>query len=87
MNVHDYSLAEISRIVESNDTKILSSHVASSYDSSQVELVLKLNNTDLTRIIASFDRFGYTIKESYHESEQDDDLQDRYDTLMNFLKF
>lgn len=87
MNVHDYSLAEIARIVESNDAKILSSHVASSFDSSQVELVLKLNKTDLTRIIASFERFNYTIKESYHESDHDDDLQDRYDMLMNFLKF
>lgn len=86
MNVHDYSLSEIARIVESNDCKILSSHVASSSESSQVELVIKLNKTDLTRVIASFERFQYNIKASYHESTFDDDLKDRFNTLMNYLK-
>lgn len=86
MNVRDYSFSEIARIVESNDCKILSSHVASSAASSQLELVLKLNKTDLTRIIASFERFEYNVKASYHESTFDDDLKHRYNSFMNYLK-
>jgi CBS-domain-containing membrane protein len=85
MNTHDYTLTEIGRIVESNDAKILSSFVSSNADSTKIEVTLKINRKDLTAILQTFERFNYTVKAWYHQSEFDDDLKTRYDSFMNYI--
>lgn len=85
IGIRDYSLSEISRIIESNDASILSSYITSHVDSTKLELTLKINKTDLSAIIAAFERYNYTIKASYHESEFAQDTMDRYDQLMKYL--
>lgn len=85
LNLHDYSLSEIARIVESNDAKILSSYISSTMESEKIEVTLKINRTDLSPIIQTFNRYNYTIKASFHQSEYVDDLKDRFDSFMSFL--
>ncbi len=85
LNLHDYSLSEISRIVESNDAKILSLYISSHIDSTKLEVTIKINRTDLSAIIQTFNRYNYTIKASFHQSEYVDDLKDRFDSFMSFL--
>ena len=85
MNNNDYSLTEISSIVESNDTKILSSYVISKKDSTQMELTIKLNKTDITAIIKDFERHEYVVSASYKENDSDEDFVERYEQLMRFL--
>ena len=85
LNLHDYSLSEISRIVESNDAKILSLYISSHMDSTKLEVTIKINRTDLSAIIQTFNRYNYTIKASFHQSEYVDDLKDRFDSFMSFL--
>jgi signal-transduction protein with cAMP-binding, CBS, and nucleotidyltransferase domain len=85
LNIHDYSLSEIARIVESNDAKILSLYISSHIDSNKLELTIKINRTDLSPIIQTFNRYNYTIKASFHQSEYVDDLKDRFDSFMSFL--
>ena len=85
MNNNDYSMTEIANIVESNDTKILSSYVISSKESTKIELTLKLNKSDITSIIKDFERYEYKIKASYKEENKDIDFIDRYEQLMKFL--
>lgn len=85
INSIDYSLAQIAQIVESNNAKILSSYIMSSPDSTKLEVTLKINQIELSRIIRTFERYDYIIKESYQKSEVDNDTQLRYETLMNFL--
>jgi acetoin utilization protein AcuB len=87
VNSVDYSMAQIAQIVESNNAKILSSYIMSSMDSNKLEITLKINLIDLSRIIRTFERYDYVIKASFQKSEGDDDIQYRYDALMNFLKF
>jgi predicted transcriptional regulator len=82
----DYSMAEIGQIVESNDAKILSSYIMSSEKSTNIEVTLKINNIQLDRIIKTFERYNYTIKASYQKGGFEDDMQFRYDALMNYLK-
>ncbi len=81
----DYSLAEISRIVESEQAAILSTFITSDLNSSHVEVTIKINRQDLHHIIATFERYDYQIKASFQESEYIDSLQERYDSLMNYL--
>lgn len=81
----DYSMSEIAQIVESNDARILSSYIMTSPDSTNIELTLKLNKIELDRIIRTFERYDYIIKASFQKSNENDDMQFRYDSLMNYL--
>ena len=78
----DYSLTEIARIVEGNDGKIISSYVHTHEDSTKIEVTLKINLHDLSAIISAFERHRYTIKASYHQSRDTDDIRERFDNLM-----
>ena len=85
VNVKDYSLSEISKMVESDDAKILASFITSHEDSNKLEVTLKINKTEISRILHTFERFNYTVLASYNESDYYKDLQGRYDEFMRFL--
>jgi CBS domain-containing protein len=85
VNRNDYSLAQIAQIVESNNAKILSSYLMSSPDSTKLDITLKINQVELDRILRTFERYDYVISASYQKSNFDDDLQLRFDSLINFL--
>lgn len=81
----DFQLSEIARIVEANDAIILSSYVQSFSDSTRMELTLKISKTDLTHVIASFERFNYLVKATFHQAAHMDDTMDRFDSFMHYL--
>ncbi len=86
MNVADYSLHEISRIVESNDTKILSCCTRTFEDSTKIEVTLKLNKIDITSVIQTFNRFDYLVSASFsEENDYEDLLKERFGSLMSYL--
>jgi hypothetical protein len=82
----DYSMSHLSRLIEADDVKILSS-VVQPYpeDPSQIVLTLKLNKTDLARVIATLERFGYIITARHHQSELVGNEQDRLGLLLKYL--
>jgi len=81
-----YLLSEITRIVEAEGAQILSSYAMVGTNPDKVEVTLKINKIDLTRILAGFFRNNFDVKASYHQSEFQQDLQSRYDAFMNYLK-
>jgi acetoin utilization protein AcuB len=86
VGVRDYSLSEISRIVEGNDAKILSLFVSGNENSTLLNVTIKLNVTDITSIIQSFNRFDYKVKASYLNN--DDELalyRDRWESFLSYL--
>lgn len=83
--VKNYSLSEIARIVESEDSQIISSYITPNPEEETIDITLKINQSDLSRILASFTRHGFSVKEHYNHSEFMDDLKSRYDSLMNYL--
>jgi acetoin utilization protein AcuB len=85
MSQNDYSMSEIAQIIESNDAKILSMYLTARTDSTIIEVILKINKLDLNAIIQTFGRYNYTIKASYGQEEDPEDLKDRFDSLMNYL--
>jgi CBS domain-containing protein len=85
LNANDYSMVEISRIVEENEAKILSLYVTSPIDSTRLELTMKLNRIDIQPVIQAFIRYDYTIKASFFESDYFDNLRERYNLLMTYL--
>lgn len=86
MDLIDYSLAEISRYVEENSAKIISSTmVEDPLDKGRIKLTLKINQLDLSRIVATLERFGYRVIGRYQEDARDDDSKERLDMLMKYL--
>lgn len=85
INKIDYSLAQISHIVEGNDTKILSSYITSNPNSNKLEVTIKVNREHIGGILQTFNRYDYVVKEYFSSKKNDDILKDRYNLLMNFL--
>lgn len=85
VNNNDYSLTEISNIVESNDAKILSVCVTTFPESTKLEISLKLNKMDITSVLQTFYRYNYNVTATFYEEEDNDVLKERFDSLMNYL--
>jgi predicted transcriptional regulator len=86
VNQNDYSLTEISQIVESNDAKILSLYISSSADTTRMTVTLKINRNDLSSVMRTFERYEYTIVASYLKDDEEEKLfQERYDLFMKYL--
>ncbi len=82
----DYSMTEISQIIESNNAKILSMYINTQTESTKLEVTIKVNVTDITPIIQTFNRYEYSIKASFMEYDEQDDLyNERYDLFMRYL--
>lgn len=86
MPERDYSLSQISRLIEEENAKILSAYVSpDELDPYQIKLTLKLNASDLTRIIATLERFDYRITAQFNDGTQYDVGRDRLDMLLKYL--
>ncbi len=82
----DYSMVEISRIIESNDVKILGSYVSAPYnDSDNIYLTLKLNVNDLTITLAALERYEYKVIGKFKDIDRSETSQERLDHLMRYL--
>lgn len=86
MNMMDYSLAEIARIIESENTKVLSSFITSDpLDDSKIKLTLKLDKPELRHIKATLERFGFKVLDHYQEESGVSGEEDRIGNLLRFL--
>lgn len=79
------SLAHMAQIVEADNAQILSSYVQSFPDSTKLEVTLKINKTELSGIIASFERYNYQVKAVFNNTKADDGTEDRFNSFMNYL--
>jgi CBS domain-containing protein len=85
LNEIDFSMTEISTIVEGNDAKILNSFVTTHADSTKIEVTLKLNKMDIYPVLQTFYRYNYIVLASFNESNYMNGLKDRFDSLMSYL--
>jgi acetoin utilization protein AcuB len=86
VNVNDYSMAQISQIVEENDTKILSFFLNRLPGTNTLEVILKFDKEDLSPVIQALNRYDYNVKGVYLDNSMLNDLyQDRYDQFMKYM--
>ena len=81
----DFQLSEIARIVESNNAAILAYYSHIDAANSMVDVTLKLNTTELSAIIAAFERYEYEVDGVYNDEEYNEDMKENYDALMKYL--
>jgi acetoin utilization protein AcuB len=86
LNQNDYSLSQISQIIESNGAKILSLYTNNRENSMIMDVTIKINLTDISSIIQTFVRYDYTIKAVYMDDSLVTELyNERYELFMNYL--
>jgi len=84
--VIDYSLTEISRIIESEGGKILSSFTENIEGHAlSILLTLKLNSNNVSSAISSLERYGYKITSVFGQENDSNIDKERLDTLMKYL--
>lgn len=81
----DYSMAEIARICESNECRVISSGIMQEDGTNGLIVTLKLDKQEIGGVIAAFERYEYEVIATFGDNEYKDFLKDRYDSLMNYL--
>jgi predicted transcriptional regulator len=82
----DYSLTEISRLVESNNAKILSTYITDDkHDMNKLRITIKINTPDMNRIVATFERYNYRIVAQFQSNQYQEVERDRLDMFFKYL--
>lgn len=81
----NYSLYEIARICESEEVLIISTQLYSNKITGMVEITLKTNRTNLDAVASSLERYNYKVLAVFGETAQKDDIEERYNLLMNYI--
>ncbi len=82
----DYSLSQISRLIESENAKVLVAYLQiDPNDHRKLILTLKLDQKDLSRIVATLARFDYQIVGRYDDSTTEPINIDRLDILFRLF--
>ena len=82
---YQYSLSEMSRIVESNNAQILQLNTHFDEANGNLVVTLKLNKDEAGAIIATFERYDYQIVHYFGITPLNNDVENHYHNLMNYL--
>lgn len=86
MSPQDYSLSEISRIIEYNDCKILNVFVNSNPDNpSSILVSIKLNKQAVSAVVHTLERYRYNVYGIFMNEDQAGEMATRYDWLIRYL--
>lgn len=82
--VLDYSMSQITQIVESNNGKLLGLFISEA-DVESVQITIKISLGAVNEIIQSFRRYNYEIVSEHHEDNYINNLKERSDYLDKYL--
>ena len=80
----DYSMSQITQIIESNNGKVLGLFVSDS-DTESIEITIKVSLGAMNEIIQTFRRYNYEIVSEHHEDSYINNLKERSDYLDKYL--
>jgi predicted transcriptional regulator len=82
---YQYSLAEMSRLVESNNAQILQLNSYFDETNGAMIITLKINKDEAQAIIATFQRYDYQLVQYFGKTPLHNDIEAHYHHLMNYL--
>ena len=85
MSPLQYSLAEMSRLVETNNAQILQLNTFFDEANANLIVTLKLNRDEAATILATFQRYDYHVLHYFGNTPLNNDIEDHYHHLMNYL--
>ena len=84
--MRDYSLATLSRIIESEGGRVLGVFIgASKYNNEKIWVSLTVQTTSLNKTVAALERHEYEVIAHMSGEENDSMIKERYESLMTFL--
>ena len=85
MERNQFAISEISRIVESNEATILHLNTIFHSDTGLLSVTLHLNKKELSAIVAAFERYEYIVTYYFGEEKFENEIENNYRHLMNYL--
>jgi CBS domain-containing protein len=85
MDQRNFSFAEISKLIETNDAQITQLNTSWENGSESFIVTIKINKFEISDIVATFQRYDYQVKYYFGEELYENELKDNYDHLMNYL--
>ena len=84
---NNYSLAQITQIIEGNDARILSLYTWKPNDSTtELNVTIKVNQVDLSGIIQTLNRYNFDVKATFMDQTPLKSLSDdRFDQFMRYI--
>ncbi len=85
LDQRNFSFAEISKLIETNDAQITQLNTFWDNASDSFLVTVKVNKFEISDIVATFQRYEYQVKYYFGEELYENELRDNYDHLMNYL--
>lgn len=85
LNETNYSISDISRIIEQEHAQILSIFRIENIEDSSFSLVINLETTQLHFIVQALERYDYDVVSYFAHERVYSQEKDRYDLLMKYL--
>jgi len=81
----NYSLGELSRLVETNDASISQLNTTVEPETGTLIVTLRINKSEISDIVATFQRYEYVIRYYAGEEQYANEVKENYDHLMSYL--
>ena len=85
MSSAQYSTNELSRIIEGEGSKVLGLWLHKDDDSARIKVTVKINTSNVERIINGFDRFGYDVIATFGVDDYKDNINRKFQSLMKYI--
>jgi acetoin utilization protein AcuB len=82
---HDYSISQLARLVESNDAIITQIYTQLEANTGTMRITMRLNKLELSAIVATFQRYEYTIVYFEGIEAYENELVRNYNHLLSYL--
>jgi len=83
---NNYSVSQISQIIEGNDAKILNLFVTRIEDTDNLEVTIKLDQVDISAVLQTFTRYDYQISAVYMDDSMLSSMyEDRLELLLRYM--
>jgi Mg/Co/Ni transporter MgtE len=86
MDFSDYSLGQLSKLVETNDAFITQLNTYTEEVTGKLIVTLRINKEEISDIVATLQRYDYQVIFHAGEEQYENELRRNYNHLMNFLE-
>ncbi len=85
MDKRNFSFGELTRLIETNNAYITQLNTMSDAATGQLIVTIKINRIEVSDILATLQRYEYSIRYYFGEEVYENELKENYDLLMTYL--
>ncbi len=85
MEKQRFSVGELCRLVETNDAYVTQLNTYTEQISGLLIVTIKVNKTEISDILATLQRYDYSVRHYFGEEYYENELKENFDNLMAYL--